>query len=166
MEIHLINSLLTVQVDDADYPAISVHSWALARKRDKLYAVARINGRGVYLHRLIMGAPMFRVVDHIDGDGLNNRRSNLRICTRSQNMGNSRAHRDRSGEFKGVYYERDSGRYVAQICCRHRRTKIGRFPTPLDAARAYDAAAREAFGEFAKTNFPQRDAAEPWDRAG
>ena len=153
MQINLINSPLSVQVDDADYPALSVHPWALARKRDKQYAVARINGRGVYLHRLIMGAPMLRVVDHIDGDGLNNRRSNLRICTRSQNMGNSRAHRDRSGEFKGVYYERDSGRYVAQICCRHRRTKIGRFATPLDAARAYDTAARAAFGEFAKTNF-------------
>jgi len=153
MQIKLFNSPLLVQVDDADYPALSLHSWLLTRKRDKHYAITRIHGRYVYLHRMVMGAPILRLVDHIDGDGLNNRRSNLRICTRSQNMGNSRQHCDASGKFKGVYYERNSGRYVAQICCRRRRTKLGRFATPLDAARAYDTAARAAFGDFAKTNF-------------
>jgi len=108
------------------------------------------------MHRLIIGAKPGELVDHINGDKLDNRASNLRIVTRRQNAMNSRASRNiRAGKRKGVRWDKDRGLWNAGIVINGRRKFLGRFQTEDEGARAYDAAAREHFGEFAALNFPE-----------
>jgi hypothetical protein len=154
MKLTLTNSTLTVQVDPEDFNRVSAHRWALTIKRNKQYAMTRIKGRRIFLHRLIMGEPPGLLVDHEDGDGLNCQRHNLRTCTRSQNMANCKPHADRKGRYKGVYQV--GKRFVAQICSKGLRSKIGTFDTARQAAESYDIAARVFFGEFAHVNFPSK----------
>ena len=106
-------------------------------------------GGNLYMHSLITG---FAEVDHWDGDGLNNRRSNLREVTHAQNMGNARKQYGCSSQYKGVYW--GGKKWQAQIGVNHGTRYLGRFVNEEDAARAYDAAALEAWGEFARLNFP------------
>lgn len=108
------------------------------------------------MHRVIMGlAPGDgRQVDHIDRNGLNNRRSNLRFATPSQNMYNASSPGNSTG-FRGVEKVRGASRFNARIRVDGERFHLGSFPTAEDAARAYDAKAAEAHGEFAVLNFPE-----------
>ena len=119
------------------------------------YSRARIGGKIVRMHRLIIGAPDGLLVDHRDGNGLNNRRSNLRLATTAQNTRNSCGRGGASG-FKGVYRAcNGSPSWVGSIKADGKRIHLGSFPTEAEAARAYDAAALRLFGEFARLNFPQ-----------
>ena len=104
-----------------------------------------------YLHREILPPPPGLLVDHINGDRLDNRRSNLRTATPSQNNANSRDRPRKSG-FRGVYPHRPTGRWIAQVSVAGRPQHLGIFDDPRDAARAYDLAAREQWGPFARTN--------------
>jgi hypothetical protein len=115
-----------------------------------IYAVRSIGRkrRQHPLHRVILGE-VPSDTDHVDHNGLNNRRNNLRPCTQNQNNGNSRQRVGVSG-FRGVHIVNETGRWAAAIA--HQR--IGTFTTPEEAARAYDAAAVAHFGEFATLNFP------------
>jgi hypothetical protein len=106
-------------------------------------------GKRVGLHRAILGVPAAYEIDHKDHHGLNNRRSNLRLGSRSQNLGNSRWRIGLSG-FRGVHHRKEGRPWAA--CCAGQY--LGRFATAEEAARAYDAAALERFGEFATLNFP------------
>lgn len=104
------------------------------------------------LHTFLTGWPL---VDHINGNGLDNRRANLRPATRSRNQQNrSLPSNNRSG-FKGVSYARARSRWAAYIRVNGRAINLGRYLTAEEAARAYDAAARELHGEFARLNFPK-----------
>lgn len=107
----------------------------------------------ILLHREIMGHPKGMDVDHIDGDTLNNRRNNLRVCTRSQNLANNRRALGSTG-FRGVTLNKRSESRPFQAQCAGEQ--LGYFSTAEEAAEAYDNHARRVFGEFAKLNFPKK----------
>ena len=132
-------------VDSEDLGGVSEVSWHLS----KGYAAARIGGGVVLMHRMLLSAPDGQEVDHINGDKLDNRRRNLRFCTRQQNARN-RHHVAGRSKFKGV--RRDRGIWRAQIKVDGVTRHIGVFPTERLAAKAYDSEAHRLFGEFARTN--------------
>jgi len=142
-------------VDAEDYERVSRYKWCLSRTRGQLYAQRRTGGKTVRMHQFIMNPPKGMVVDHIDGNGLNNRRSNLRICTRPENTRNRRPNPNTSTGYKGVWRDKRTGRYWAQIYFKGKSTRLGSFDTAVEAAHAYDRKAIELFGEFACLNFPQ-----------
>jgi hypothetical protein len=114
-------------------------------------AIEYDGGRSRYAHRVIMQAPAAFEVDHINGDTLDNRRSNLRLCTRADNAANRRRLVHPHG-FRGILNLR--GKWVARLKVDQRVHTVGAYDSPIIAARVYDAAARFAFGDFAVTNFP------------
>lgn len=120
------------------------------------YAIARIvlpNGKNksLFMHRLILGANPGQTVDHIDRNGLNNVRSNLRFATRSQNCANRMLLKSNASGFKGVSWG-SRGFWRASVCCTGKQIFLGTYKNKVDAARAYDAAVVDLFGEFAVTN--------------
>lgn len=143
-------------VDDDDFELISKFNWSAFRPRNVWYAKTCkvINGvkRWPTMHRLLLGL-YGPPIDHINGNGLDNRRANLRLCSLSQNLGNMKLRNDNHSGFKGVSWDSRRSRWVAFIQCDHRAYNLGSFGSSIDAAHAYDTKARELFGEFAKTNF-------------
>lgn len=139
-------------VDFDDFHLVAGYTW---RFHEEGYARAEVDGVDVYMHRLILGAVSGADVDHRNGNGLDNRRLNLRLASRAQNNGNMRAGRAASG-FKGVHFDaRNGGRYRAYITHNQQKRHLGGFDTAEEAARAYDVAAATQFGEFARLNFPE-----------
>lgn len=140
-------------VSEQDYERVSTHKWSLSYSpahSPKKYAVASISGKQTGLHRFVLGVEGRVLVDHIDGDGLNNTRENLRECTYSQNRANSSTRRTLP---KGVYVRRQrTGAivYRAQIRKNYHITSLGTFATVEEAAMAYASAASVIHKEFAK----------------
>lgn len=145
-------------VDACDYERVIAYRW-YALERDGLWHAAWRGGprnrrRSLYMHRLILGVNDPRViVDHANGDGLDNRRCNIRVATKAQNAMNMRLHRDSSTRLKGVSWQESARRWRATINAEGRQIYLGHFRDPIDAALAYDAAALRYFGIFAATNF-------------
>jgi hypothetical protein len=141
-------------IDAQDFDLISQYHWTLHKEG---YSIARVPGtkRQILMHRLIMGVvdkPCFEI-DHINHNRLDNRRSNLRFCTRSQNIANSLKIKPGTSQYKGVYL--DQNRFHAQIGINNKRFNLGRFFSELDAALCYDIRARQVFGDYACLNLPE-----------
>ena len=142
------------RVSDEDFDRLSQFKWM----RDKAgYArrCERSNGRARYffMHREVIGAPPRVHVDHVDGDTLNNCRDNLRFCTSSQNQANrKRLSRNSRSNYRGVVFNKRCAKWQAQIKVLGRNIYLGVFHSEEDAAKAYDAAAIQHFGEFANPN--------------
>lgn len=142
-------------IDEKDLEIISRCSWHYIAKGGLEYAETVIERRPVSMHRLIMNPEKGLEIDHRDSNGLNNTRSNLRPCTRRQNMMNRRKLKIGSSRFKGVSHSKNRSKWKAFIRIHKRTIYLGTHETEIGAAQAYDAAARELFGEFARTNFEE-----------
>ncbi len=144
-------------VDAADFERLSQWKWSAHKMKNTWYAVRgyRLNGKSflVRMHREITNAEAKESVDHIDGDGLNNRRENLRRCSQQQNCANRGPSRNNTSGFKGVSWQK--GKWRVGIKIAYRRIYLGSFDDIGEAARAYDDAARRLYGEFARLNFPE-----------
>jgi len=145
---------LSVEIDDCDWPLVKGYTWWPCKGHQTYYAHTKIwiAGKRVNLqmHRLLL--PGVKIVDHRDRNGLNNKRQNLRAATDSQNCANSRLPKNNTSGFKGVYPV--GKRWRTCLKANGKRLCLGTHDTPEEAARAYDKAALEHFGEFAYQNFP------------
>jgi hypothetical protein len=146
-------------IDEADLELVAGYRWNGKASVRTRYAQASCQDNGgwivVLMHRLITGAPEGVEVDHVNGDGLDNRRSNLRLATRLQNGANRRKRNGTtSSRFKGVYLITPAGTWQAHITVCGKHLTRGRYRTEEEAALAYDAAAKEHFGDYAALNFP------------
>jgi len=139
-------------IDDEDYPIVAKYKWCTADDgKGHLYAKTRGGSREIRMHNLLMDTPSGLFVDHIDRDGLNNRRSNLRIATKAQNNINSlRRAKNKKSKYRGVAY--NGGKWVATIYVNRRRIPVGRFVLEEDAGEAYNKTAIKLYGEFAVLN--------------
>lgn len=139
-------------VDETDHALVARFNWRALKDGNTWYAATGGSRQSpfLFMHRLIAGLE-HSMVDHKDGDGLNNRRHNLRGCTRRDNSANSRKRQHTSSRFKGVSY--NSGKWLATIGYDRKTHYLGRYDTEEDAAMAYDRAALRHFGTFAKVNF-------------
>ena len=156
-------------VDDEDYEMLTEHKWYANRDKDKFYVMRNSptdsNGKQktIFMHREITNAPKGKVVDHINGNPLDNRRENLRVCTNQENTMNRRKHRNNKSGYKGVCYMKKkkymisehSKPWLAQIGHNQKNIFLGMYKAKEEAARAYDRKAVELFGEFAVLNFPE-----------
>ncbi len=147
-------------VDACDYPLVSGHRWAATKPHNTWYAIAFFrlpDGRetSLFMHRLLLGLGHGdnRYADHRDGDGLNNTRENLRIATPGQNSQNRpKQITAASSRYKGVSLCSISGRWRCSIFADGKSTNLGRFDTEREAALAYNCAALELHGDFARIN--------------
>ena len=138
-------------VDAEDYEWLSGYKWH-ASCRNSPYACRTENRKIIMMHREIMRPPKGMVVDHINGNGLDNRRCNLRVCRQDQNMRNSRRHVGGKSRFRGVF---PRGRqWEAKVTDRGQGYYLGRFDDEVEAAKARDRLASKLFGEYAWLNIP------------
>lgn len=153
-----------VFIDDEDLPLIAQYRWKVyqdsrdERKLHHQYATTYVRNSdgtftGLLMHRLIMHAGPQQMIDHKDGNGLNNQKSNIRFCTHSQNMRNMRNRIHTKSGFKGVAYQPKGRRpWIARIWYRKKKMYLGAYSTPQEAARKYNEYALKYFGEYAHLN--------------
>jgi hypothetical protein len=155
-------------IDEEDAEKISKYHWfgyqsykKLANgevKRERKYIAARLYKdrktplKHIALHRVIMDAPEGLQIDHVDGNGLNNKKSNLRICNQSQNLANGKRYRNNKSGYRGVTWHKKTKKWQAEITINHKRVALGYFHSPVEAGIAYNEAAKKSFGEFARLN--------------
>lgn len=142
-------------VDDEDFDYLNQFNWCVLFRNSGYYAYRTLRTnekRGtIYMHRIIMNTTKVMEVDHIDHDGLNNQKSNLRNCLHAQNQKNMSAHKNGISKYLGVCYHDNA--FQVQMAINGKNTYLGRFKTEVGAAMAYDNAAKKIRGEFANLNF-------------
>lgn len=145
-----------VKLDSVDVDLVSGFKWSAQKNRGTQYAQSTVNHesgrRNIMMHRLIMSAPKGMQVDHINGDGLDNRRSNLRLVTNSQNSYNRGVAKNNVSGFKGVGFHKKSGKWQARIAVDRKRKHIGLYDTPEQAAEAYEAESKKLHGVYSWAN--------------
>lgn len=161
MEFNIISpkfGIFIASIDDEDYDVVSKYNWVIEiRRGDRQYAIASIKVgvnkfKHIYLHRLIMGFPKGLVVDHIDHNGLNNRKNNLRIATHRNNSSNQKVNKANTSGYKGVHYYKGYKKYSVTIMANGKQIFGGYFLDKTDAAKKYNELAIEYHGEFAYLN--------------
>lgn len=139
-----------LRVDDADAHLLSVCKWYLNKNNGYAYGHPISYKKTSTFHRFLLGGKPGLEIDHINGDRLDNRRSNLRFSSRSENARNSKPHKGSLSKFKGVSIL--CGKWFAQIYLNKKNVYLGSFKSEKDAALAYNKKAKEEFGEFAYLN--------------
>ncbi len=135
-------------VDDADYKHLKKWKWTF----DGNYAARMENGKKIYMHREILKTPLGALTDHVDGNRLNNRRKNLRLCSDSQNSMNSKKRKFASSKYKGVSFKKDKNKWISYITVNKKQKFLGYFDCADSAAESYNKAAVKHFGEFSRLN--------------
>lgn len=148
-------------VDDDAFPLVARFNWHAIKGGGLWYAVRGVNVGGkihrIFMHRYLMLAVAGQSIDHVNGDGLDNRLENLRVCSHQQNHFNRKPNANSISGFKGVSFcRKEKNPWLARIMRDGKMRRLGAFSTPEEAARAYDKAALELFGEFARLNFPEK----------
>lgn len=136
-------------VDDEDYEFVSRYKWHANKNGNVWYARRTDRGRTIMMHWLIMGG---KNVDHINGNGLDNRRENLRFATTTEQARNRPSQKGSTSRYKGVSWNSAQGKWVVKIGGSKPVSHLGYFKTEQDAARAYNEEAVKRFGEFARLN--------------
>lgn len=151
-------------IDSADFKKVNKYNWyvfSTGKASKKQYVYTTINNKEwLYLHRYIMDAEKGKEVDHKNGNTLDNRKSNLRICNRKQQARNTSVRKNSEIAYKGVSLSKDKKRnkkYRARIRINDKNIMLGRYLTAKEAAIMYDRAALKYYGEFARTNFNYLD---------
>ena len=144
-------------VDDEDFEKVNQYKWYAKRKDHIFYAARHItisykNYQMLFLHNFISPPPKGKFIDHIDGDGLNNQKNNLRVAMPIENSRNRKIDKDNISGYKGVYHRKDTGKFRAYIAINRKQYALGNFDTAIEAAKAYNQKASEVWGEFAKLN--------------
>lgn len=140
-------------VDEEDYDKFKDINWYLIKSKGARtgYAACTLNGRASFMHRLILNPPSDMVIDHINGDGLDNRKFNLRVCSMLENMKNLPPRTGKTSQYKGVF--KNGKLWRANIRINGLQTLLGSFSDEIEAAKAYDEAAKKYHKEFANLNF-------------
>ncbi|MBA7605706.1 hypothetical protein ES703_12840 [subsurface metagenome] len=149
-------------VDAEDYGRLNQDKWYAGKCKNTYYAGRVEGGKTIKMHREIMRAPKGVLVDHINHNGLDNRKSNLRLCTNAQNCYNQQACATGTSKYKGVSWHKSRSKWSARIRCDRKLYNLGEFDNEMEAAMAYDDKAVELFGEFAYPNFPERIELKKW----
>jgi hypothetical protein len=140
-------------VDDEDFERLNQFKWCANKIGNTFYAISSINIDGikknVYMHRYIISG---KHIDHIDGNGINNQKINLRICTHKENMMNQYKRSNLSSIFKGVSFYKPTKKWRCQININGKNTYLGCFISEIEAAKAYNKKAIENYGKFANLN--------------
>lgn len=143
-------------VDDDDYEELKQYKWYAHKKSGKYYAARNIKQndqfKKVFMHRVIMGVLPNIHIDHINGNGLDNRKCNLRICDASQNAANQKPQVNKSSKYKGVRWYSPLKKWRAQIWHNNKSIHLGYYQDEAKAAQAYNKKAAELFGKFARLN--------------
>ncbi|MDD5189420.1 MAG: AP2 domain-containing protein [Dehalococcoidales bacterium] len=142
----------SVFIDEEDLNKVEGYRWIIQYNQNTeiRYVRASVNKKAIYLHRLILNAKKGIQVDHINGNGLDNRKINLRVCTKAENLRNRKISKINKSGYKGVYWYRKKWR--AEIKYNGEKYYIGTFANLIEAAKAYDAKAIKLHGEFARIN--------------
>lgn len=137
-------------IDKEDLKKIKDYGWYARFDRigKTFYAITRTHGTNIIMHRLILDADDSTVIDHADHNGLNNRKSNIRICTQSQNCMNKKTQSNNSSGYKGVSFHKRKNKYQATIMINRKQIYLGSFNTAIEASEVYQAAAKRLFGKF------------------
>lgn len=137
---------IEIMVDDDDYNIVMGHKW---RSNTQGYIYTEIDGKCIYLHRMIMGSPDGLAIDHINRNLRDNRKSNLRVCTIQQNCMNAKRSRNNTSGHTGVSYRPQRKSWRAYIMVDRKQIGLGHYPTKEEAIKARREGERKYFGEFA-----------------